>query len=54
MDFDARSNIRWTFSVFIQGIFSFWPLIRVLFEYESRRQGPLTPQMKLGLADFAQ
>ena len=52
MDLDGKSTFQWTLSVFIHGVFSFWPLMGVLLDYESCRQTPLTPAMKFGLEDF--
>ena len=54
MECDPNVTIQWTFNVFIHGVLSFRHLLATLFEYESRNQKPLTPEMKYALSDLAQ
>ncbi len=53
MDYEGSVTFKWTFQVFIHGLLSFRHLLGDLFEYESQKHGALSPQMKMGLADFA-
>lgn len=54
MDRSTSITLQWGTSVFVHGIFSFRYLMGELYLHESQRQGGVSPEVKLGLAEFAQ
>ena len=53
MDYEGPTTMKWGINVFIHGLFSLRHLISELVRYEDSKPADASPEIKMGLANYA-